>query len=221
MPRVCKRLSGCSLIQKRRRFGYFPVKISTLIINPYRLYQPFETASSNFLYHFKHLFMTSKTFSALLILALTWSACGSDAPQTSEPTSETAPAPATPSTTDFGSASAAPSGDVPALVSSPGAAVAPQPAAAPQTATPAGAAGKVNPPHGQPGHVCGTPVGAALDGSAPKTAAQPSKPTTAKPVTVPAPTGASTATVAPGTNPPHGQPGHVCGTPVGSPLPKQ
>ncbi|MES2410959.1 MAG: hypothetical protein V4535_05895, partial [Bacteroidota bacterium] len=28
------------------------------------------------------------------------------------------------------------------------------------------------------------------------------------------------AATAPGMNPPHGQPGHVCGTPVGSPLPK-
>ena len=27
-------------------------------------------------------------------------------------------------------------------------------------------------------------------------------------------------TTAPGMNPPHGQPGHICGTPVGSPLPK-
>lgn len=163
--------------------------------------------------------MTSKTFSALFVLALMWSACGSDAPA---PATETgaAPAPAatSPSTTDFSSPSAAPTGDVPALVSSPGATAAP---ATVQTATPAGAAGKVNPPHGQPGHVCGTPVGAPLDGSAPKTAANPSQPTTSKPVTVPAPGGASTATVAPGTNPPHGQPGHVCGTPVGSPLPKQ
>jgi hypothetical protein len=89
---------------------------------------------------------------------------------------------------------------------------------APAGAT-AGAAGAVNPPHGQPGHVCGTPVGAPLGGGAAgskgASVSTPALSPTAKPAAAPASAPAATA---PGMNPPHGQPGHVCGTPVGAPL---
>ena len=157
--------------------------------------------------------MTIKTFSAALLLAFAFTACQSDAPQQSATPTEATPA-ATPdaSTQTMTTPEVAPS-----MSANPGTISASPQMAAPAPA-PAGGSGKVNPPHGQPGHVCGTPVGSPLDGSAGATAkqAQPA----AKQVTVPAPTGAQ-ATVAPGTNPPHGQPGHVCGSPVGSPLPKQ
>lgn len=68
----------------------------------------------------------------------------------------------------------------------------------------------LNPPHGQPGHICEIPVGQPL------------------------PDGANTAKKAPAgnvqlktplmkdnqkLNPPHGQPGHRCEVPVGQPLP--
>ena len=94
----------------------------------------------------------------------------------------------------------------------------------------------MNPPHGQPGHRCDIAVGAPLNSkpnpAAPKAGSgeaqkitltpnqtgTPAAPASATPAIL-NPDGAATAT-APGMNPPHGQPGHVCGTPVGSPLPK-
>lgn len=156
--------------------------------------------------------MTIKTFTVVVTLAFGWSACNNDTPQQS-----TAPE-AAPTTTSDATTQSAP-GDValtPSVLPAAPPASAADPAA--QAAAPAGGAVKINPPHGQPGHVCGTPVGAPLDGSAAKTASpQPA----AKSATLPPPGGAGTASVAPGTNPPHGQPGHVCGTPVGAPLPKQ
>ncbi len=98
---------------------------------------------------------------------------------------------------------------------------------------------RINPPHGEPGHVCevevGQPIPENLKGAAPsqKITAAPN-PT---PITVnPAPTAVTTqpttistgpganpnaaAVTAPGMNPPHGQPGHDCAIPVGSPLKK-
>lgn len=108
--------------------------------------------------------------------------------------------------------------------------------AAPTTKTAPG----MNPPHGQPGHVCGTAVGQPLNSSPGKAAAptttqtiQSGKPAVSvtplttnpdgspslNPNATPAILNAPTTT-APGMNPPHGQPGHVCGTAVGSPLPK-
>jgi hypothetical protein len=76
----------------------------------------------------------------------------------------------------------------------------------------------LNPPHGQPYHICEIPVGSPL-------------PTTNQAGTARA-TGTSQATAAPAAttpvaaaqesprlNPPHGQPGHICEIPVGSPLP--
>ena len=77
-----------------------------------------------------------------------------------------------------------------------------------------------NPPHGQPGHRCDIPVGASLDNAPPKPAGTPSPvfqndPASSTPLNT-QPSG--TTQVAPGTNPPHGQPGHRCDIPVGAPL---
>ncbi len=93
----------------------------------------------------------------------------------------------------------------------------------PATDAPPAATAQINPPHGEPGHRCEIPVGAPLDGSAPSAPAAstvtiPANGTTASPVMA-APT-ASPATGSTGKiNPPHGQPGHDCAVPVGSPLP--
>ncbi|UTN05630.1 hypothetical protein L0669_06865 [Flavobacterium bizetiae] len=80
----------------------------------------------------------------------------------------------------------------------------------------------INPAHGQPGHRCDIAVGAPLN-SAPaqqgQTATQ-----TSQPVQVNAgqqqvvTTTATPVKVAKGMNPAHGQPGHRCDIPVGSPL---
>ena len=89
----------------------------------------------------------------------------------------------------------------------------------------------MNPAHGQPGHRCDIAVGAPLNSPATKPAA--TTITSAKPAFTTTTMQTPTETVqngapgllktdtptAPGMNPPHGQPGHVCGTPVGSPLP--
>lgn len=83
--------------------------------------------------------------------------------------------------------------------------------------------GQLNPAHGEPGHRCEIPVGAPLDGSG-----QPSSTVTMPPaasIVMPPP---SNPVVAPMTspaggsgklNPAHGEPGHDCAVPVGSPLP--
>jgi len=91
----------------------------------------------------------------------------------------------------------------------------------------------MNPPHGQPGHQCGIPVGAPLNSKPSQVPATPKVGSaTTQQVSITPPTESGSATPAilnpdtaatatsPGMNPPHGQPGHVCGTPVGSPLPK-
>ncbi len=78
----------------------------------------------------------------------------------------------------------------------------------------------INPAHGQPGHRCDVAVGARI----PKTASPEVKTTT--PVTpVATPVVQNTplvqpqvATVTPGLNPAHGQPGHRCDIAVGKPL---
>lgn len=92
----------------------------------------------------------------------------------------------------------------------------------------AGATANVNPPHGQPGHNCAVPVGAPLNSApAPKLNATPASAPTGPaaaagaqttPTPTPLPIQAPTQ-VAPGTNPPHGQPGHDCSIAVGAPLP--
>jgi hypothetical protein len=90
----------------------------------------------------------------------------------------------------------------------------------------------INPPHGQPGHDCSIPVGQPLDGSklnmtnsstpqtptfkgGPRVENLPQAGTRSTTTTT-----TTTSQTAPGMNPPHGQPGHVCGIPVGSPLPE-
>jgi hypothetical protein len=84
----------------------------------------------------------------------------------------------------------------------------------------------LNPPHGQPGHSCDIPVGSPLNAQtdnpvrevrntsmAPtiENAARLGSPTRRQSSAAPA---SSTARL----NPPHGQPGHRCEIPVGSPL---
>ena len=114
------------------------------------------------------------------------------------------------------------------------------PASVPVT-TPASAASgkKLNPPHGEPGHICEIPVGEPLpDNNAPggvkvqtpppanlqdPNAGKPSSPAPVSimnqsaPVAQPA---AAPGKTAPGMNPPHGEPGHDCAIPVGAPLKK-
>jgi hypothetical protein len=82
--------------------------------------------------------------------------------------------------------------------------------------------GRVNPPHGQAGHDCGIPVGAPLN-AAPANANATQVNTVPQPGITPVPTfnpSATQGTVTAGINPPHGQPGHDCGIPVGAPLNK-
>ncbi|PWA09172.1 hypothetical protein [Flavobacterium laiguense] len=75
----------------------------------------------------------------------------------------------------------------------------------------------MNPSHGQPGHRCDIAVGAPLN-----TAVATSKPTSTQVVAQPnvtvTPSVTSTTPTPKGMNPPHGQPGHRCDIPVGSPL---
>lgn len=78
---------------------------------------------------------------------------------------------------------------------------------------------KLNPPHGQPGHVCGIDVGAPLNGATASTAnPQQNIQMQQAPQAQQMQPAQGVATPAPGTNPPHGQPGHVCGIDVGAPL---
>ncbi|MBC5992754.1 hypothetical protein [Pontibacter cellulosilyticus] len=88
--------------------------------------------------------------------------------------------------------------------------------ATPVTGTAAqGATAALNPAHGQPNHRCDIPVGAPLN-----TPAQPKlnvPTTTITPPLQPTQT-QQQGSVAAGTNPPHGQPGHDCSKPVGAPL---
>ena len=71
----------------------------------------------------------------------------------------------------------------------------------------------VNPAHGLPGHRCDLPVGAPLTASA---ASTPNPTTTSQmPSTSVSPVRVDQT---PQVNPPHGEPGHDCSIPVGSPL---
>ncbi|KIC94233.1 hypothetical protein [Flavihumibacter solisilvae] len=78
----------------------------------------------------------------------------------------------------------------------------------------------LNPAHGKPGHRCDIAVGAPLNSAARAASAVPSAPAS----TIAAPTApaisipAQPVAVAPAVNPSHGQPGHRCDLPVGSPL---
>ncbi len=89
----------------------------------------------------------------------------------------------------------------------------------PQQAPVTNVARGMNPAHGQPGHRCDIAVGAPLNSPAGKPAAQPV--TTPVQQTIqgaPSILNAPTSNTAVGMNPPHGQPGHKCEIPVGSPL---
>ncbi len=78
---------------------------------------------------------------------------------------------------------------------------------------------KLNPPHGEPGHRCEIPVGAPLDGTPATTGTVTTPSAGATPARPDVPT-ASTPNLSSGKiNPPHGEPGHDCAVPVGSPLP--
>lgn len=92
-----------------------------------------------------------------------------------------------------------------------------------------GGSPKLNPPHGEPGHVCEIAVGEPLDGSG-----KPGNENQNIQIVQPGMNGGSTfSTMPPGSpvnsapasggsgrlNPAHGEPGHVCEIPVGQPLP--
>lgn len=75
---------------------------------------------------------------------------------------------------------------------------------------------KLNPEHGEPGHVCEIPVGAPLDGSLSlermlngNDNSNPSVPSDKSPIEI---------NQRPEKNPPHGQPFHDCAISVGAPL---
>lgn len=165
--------------------------------------------------------MTIKTYSLALAMALAWMSCGNDAPQSSEPTPEatTTATPQDQAAPSLVTQEAAPEAVAPSVAGAP----APQPATTASAPT-GGGSGKMNPPHGQPGHSCAVPVGAPLDGKAAGATGAAKTTTDAQPavktVTAPPPPIGATTKVAAGMNPPHGQPGHSCAVPVGSPLPK-
>ncbi len=89
----------------------------------------------------------------------------------------------------------------------------------------------LNPPHGEPGHRCDIPVGSPLSNApdaSPSATARPAPGASLAPTIEnakrldPRRTQRSTSTTARSgerLNPPHGQPGHRCEIPVGSPLP--
>ncbi len=100
--------------------------------------------------------------------------------------------------------------------------------------TPAPSGVKLNPPHGQPGHLCEIEVGAPLPGqgtpaptatpapqpiiSAPAVAKPtPIQPSSMSPLNMPLNTAVPTGPK-PKFNPPHGQPWHTCDLDVGAPL---
>lgn len=100
----------------------------------------------------------------------------------------------------------------------------------PSASTEAAPAGALNPAHGQPGHRCEIAVGAPLNSSpsaSPSPSPSPSPLPTPQTVT-PAPSFNQQPAAQPSTpgtsassgkvNPGHGQPGHDCSVPVGSPL---
>ncbi|MBX2973896.1 MAG: hypothetical protein KF797_12395 [Flavobacteriales bacterium] len=82
---------------------------------------------------------------------------------------------------------------------------------------------RLNPAHGEPGHVCEIPVGAPLDGSAAtnSTAAPEAfAPPPPSMMNLPQSSGNTDITLPSGTpNPAHGEPGHRCEVSVGDPLP--
>jgi hypothetical protein len=84
------------------------------------------------------------------------------------------------------------------------------------TTTTNSATAAANPEHGAPGHRCDIPVGAPLNGAASSTPAPANNiaPVTLQPQLPATPATNSNARL----NPAHGEPGHNCAVPVGSPL---
>jgi len=82
-------------------------------------------------------------------------------------------------------------------------------------AAPVKVAKGMNPSHGQPGHRCDIPVGAPLN--SPIATGKTTAPQVVSNTSVTVPSAAVTPTPK-GMNPPHGQSGHRCDIPVGSPL---
>ncbi|KAF2332223.1 hypothetical protein [Flavobacterium ginsenosidimutans] len=79
----------------------------------------------------------------------------------------------------------------------------------------------INPAHGQPGHRCDIAVGAPLNSAPPQQGQVTAQAGQTVQVSQPQVVTTTTTTpvkVAKGMNPPHGQPGHRCDIPVGSPL---
>ena len=79
----------------------------------------------------------------------------------------------------------------------------------------------MNPAHGEPGHRCDIPVGSPLSQPVQNPAAAAPTPAAAPVIpqqTTVVPQSTAPQATAPGMNPPHGQPGHRCDIPVGSPL---
>jgi hypothetical protein len=84
-------------------------------------------------------------------------------------------------------------------------------------AAPVNVAKGMNPPHGQPGHRCDIAVGTPLN--SPIATSKPSASQVVSNTSVTVPSATVTPTQTPkGMNPAHGQPGHRCDIPVGSPL---
>ena len=90
-------------------------------------------------------------------------------------------------------------------------------ASAQNTTAPVAVAKGMNPAHGQPGHRCDIPVGAPLNTSTVTTNTANNSVISNSKITVPSASATTTKTPK-GMNPPHGQPGHRCDIPVGSPL---
>ncbi len=91
----------------------------------------------------------------------------------------------------------------------------------PNTTTPTTTtvAAGMNPEHGKPGHRCDIPVGAPLNTPPPNPTVTSNTTAPTAPTINTSPTMVQPATTtAPGMNPAHGQPGHRCDIPVGSPL---
>lgn len=74
----------------------------------------------------------------------------------------------------------------------------------------------LNPAHGQPGHRCDIPIGSPLNSKSLITSGTSTTAPATNPVTVNSTT--KPVATAPGMNPAHGQPGHRCDIPIGSPL---
>ena len=176
--------------------------------------------------------MKIQTIAFALSLAMTGVACQNDAPQqTTTTTEETTAGEAAPNSIVEGA-------NLPTAVSpdpAPPSVGTTQTIVTPPSTAPTGGvtlpAGTPNPAHGQPGHQCGIPVGTPLGQSpAATTASQPSAPVVMPPITTSKtaaqPAGGTTTTAPTGgvtlpagtPNPAHGQPGHQCGIPVGTPL---